>query len=84
MRAMLAIQRQQQQFGNQVLSTDHSMTEAGNAEVEENLCTIPALDPNSPLEQNDSNTVGIAVEDRSMEESVLYRLQDIISKVVVC
>ncbi|XP_031091707.1 protein LNK2-like isoform X1 [Ipomoea triloba] len=80
MRAMLAIQRQQQQFGNQVLSTDHSMTEGGNAEVEESLCTIPTLDPNSPLEQNDSNTVGIAVEDRSMEESVLYRLQDIISK----
>lgn len=82
MRAMLAIQRQQQQFGNQVLSTtDCSMTEAGNVEVEENLCTIPAIDPNSPLEQNDSNMVGIGgVEDHSMEESVLHRLQDTASK----
>ncbi|CAH9096233.1 unnamed protein product [Cuscuta europaea] len=74
MRAMLATQRQQQ-IGNQVLSTDHYMG------VEDNMCTIPSIvDPNSPLEQNDPSTAGISFEDQSMEQSVLNRLQDIVSK----
>ncbi|CAH9127119.1 unnamed protein product [Cuscuta epithymum] len=73
MRAMLA--RQQQEIGNQVLSTDDYMG------VEDNMCTIPSIvDPNSPLEQNGPSIAGIAFEDQSMEESVLNRLQDIVSK----
>lgn len=73
LRAMLAIQKQQQQFSYQPAK------EGGS--VEENLSCIPSLDPNSPLEQGDSNTVCLAVESYSVEDTALYLLQDVISKV---
>ncbi|XP_049346004.1 protein LNK2 isoform X1 [Solanum verrucosum] len=72
LRAMLAIQKQQQQFSYQPAK------EGGS--VEENLSCIPSLDPNSPLEQGDSNTVCLAVESYSVEDTALYLLQDVISK----
>lgn len=91
MRAMLAIQKQQQQFSQQVACTNHSATDkhfqesdiqqidGTNAELED-ISTLPLLDPNSPVEQDDSNTNSVAV-DYSAEDTILYRLQDIISKV---
>ncbi|XP_055817984.1 protein LNK2 isoform X3 [Solanum dulcamara] len=72
LRAMLAIQKQQQQFSYQPAK------EGGS--VEENLSCIPSLDPSSPLEQVDSNTVCLAVENYSAEDKALYLLQDVISK----
>ncbi|KAL3537728.1 hypothetical protein ACH5RR_001094 [Cinchona calisaya] len=80
MRAMLAIQKQQQQFGNQVACTEYSVMEGENFEVEENLSTLPSLDPNSPLEQDDSSTLYMAPDDCSVQEAVLYQLQDIVAK----
>ncbi|XP_020533899.1 protein LNK2 isoform X2 [Jatropha curcas] len=94
MQAMLAIQKQQQQFGHQVSCCDHSITqkhsqenqtqhvEGADLEVED-LTTFPAFDPNSPVEQDDSNTISLAVNDYSAEDTVLYRLQDIIAKLDV-
>ena len=91
MQAMLAIQKQQQQFNHQVPSANHSITqkctqesqtlhfEGADLEVED-ISSFPTLDTNSHLEQDDSNTVSLAV-DYSAEDAILYRLQDIISKV---
>lgn len=92
MQAMLAIQKQQQQFNHQVPSVNHSITQKSTQESQtlhfegadlevEDISNFPALDPNSPLEQDDSNTVSVAVDDYSVEETVLFRLQDVISKV---
>lgn len=92
MQAMLAIQKQQQQFNHQVPSVNHSITQKSTQESQtlpfegadlevEDISNFPALDPNSPLEQDDSNTVSVAVDDYSAEETVLFRLQDVISKV---
>ncbi|KAK4372380.1 hypothetical protein RND71_007764 [Anisodus tanguticus] len=72
LRAMLAIQKQQQQFSYQPAK------EGGS--VEENLSCIPSLDPSSPLEHGDFNTVCLAVENSSVEDMALYLLQDVISK----
>lgn len=91
MQAMFAIQKQQQQFSHQVPSSNHSITqiclpdsqnqhfEEADLEVED-INTLPSLDPNSPIEQDDSDTVPVAV-DYSVEDTILYRLQDITSKV---
>ncbi|KAI3448808.1 hypothetical protein Pfo_005473 [Paulownia fortunei] len=80
MRAILAIQKQQQQFGNQVAVAEHSNMEGGNVEVDESLSIFPSLDPNSPIEHDDFNTISVAFDNWSVEESVLYRLQDAIAK----
>ncbi|XP_075094038.1 protein LNK2 isoform X6 [Nicotiana tabacum] len=78
LRAMLAIQKQQQQFSYQMVSPEQSAKQGGS--VEENLSCIPSLDPTSPLEQGDSNTVCLAVEESSVEDTALYLLRDVISK----
>ncbi|XP_048226349.1 protein LNK2 isoform X3 [Ricinus communis] len=94
MQAMLAIQKQQQQFGHQVSCTGQSIAPRGSLENQnqhfegtdlevEDLSAFPAFDPNSPLEQDDSSTISLAVNDYSAEDSVLYRLQDIIAKLDV-
>lgn len=73
LRAMLAIQKQQQQFSYQTAKEGGSL--------EDNLSCIPSLDPSSPLEQGDSNTACLAVENSSVEDTAVYLLQDVISKV---
>ncbi|KAJ7982325.1 protein LNK2-like isoform X1 [Quillaja saponaria] len=90
MQAMLAIQKQQQQFGQQVSSANKTVAQKSPKENQifidgsdlevENLSTLPAIDPNSPTEQDDSHTISVAVDDYFVEDTVLYRLQDIISK----
>ncbi|KAJ0045224.1 hypothetical protein Pint_05317 [Pistacia integerrima] len=93
MQAMLAIQKQQQQFSHQVSSIDHSISqkfqenqfqhvEGADFEVE-NLSALSSFDPNSPIEQDDSNTINLALDNYSVGETVLYRLQDVISKLDV-
>lgn len=92
MQAMLAIHKQQQQFKNQVSTTSQSISPTCTQEIQsqliektdldsEEMHTLPALDPKSPLEQDDSNTVSTAVDRCSMEDTILCRLQEIISKV---
>ncbi|XP_040994411.1 protein LNK2-like isoform X2 [Juglans microcarpa x Juglans regia] len=88
--AMLAIQKQQQQFSHQVPNTNNSITqrclhesqtqhfEEADLEVEDISTT---MDPNSPVEQDDSNTVYAAV-DYSVDR-ILSKLQDTISKLDV-
>ncbi|XP_028960969.1 protein LNK2-like isoform X2 [Malus domestica] len=91
LQAMLAIQKQQQQFSHQISSTHQSSTQKGpqenqiqyfeRADLEvEGLSTLPSLDPNSTVEQDDSSIVSAAIDDHSAEDTILYRLQYIISK----
>lgn len=89
MQAMLAIQRQQQQFSHQVPVADQSITQNCRQDIplllvdKTNLqgqTAIPSFDPNSSLEQNTSGNFNAAV-DNSGEFSVLYRLQDVVAKV---
>ncbi|XP_057976602.1 protein LNK2 isoform X2 [Malania oleifera] len=90
MQAMLAIKRQQEQFNHQISSSDPSITqkclqdnqiqhvEGTDTELEENLSALASVVPYSPLEQDDSNTTSTALDDYSVEETIFYRLQDII------
>ncbi|KAK6933948.1 hypothetical protein RJ641_036842 [Dillenia turbinata] len=92
LQALIAIQRQQQQFGQQVPGNDHSTIQNSpqenqgnhidgkNIENEENLGTFPSFDPSSPLEQDDSNTLSMVIDEYSVEDTVLYQLQEIIGK----
>lgn len=89
-RAMLAIQKQQQQFTHQALCNDNCISpRSGNQmqlmgggcmELDESLSILPSLDQCSPMEQNDSNTVHMNVDNCSIEESILHQLQDVITK----
>ncbi|KAB2627428.1 hypothetical protein D8674_021046 [Pyrus ussuriensis x Pyrus communis] len=91
LQAMLAIQKQQQQLSHQISGTTQSSSqkcpqenqiqhfERADLEVE-GLSTLPSLDPNSSIEQDDSDMVSAAVDDHSAEDTILYRLQDIVSK----
>ncbi|XWS56981.1 hypothetical protein CRYUN_Cryun09bG0132500 [Craigia yunnanensis] len=92
MQALLAIQKQQQQFTHQVPGSNHSVIQKSTQENQfqhvegadvENLSALATFDPNSPLEQDDSNTVSVAIDDNSVEDAVLYQLQDIIAKLDV-
>ncbi|RDX85009.1 Protein LNK2 [Mucuna pruriens] len=87
MQAMLAIQKQRQQLSHQIPSTSKSSTQKCPPEIQshlsdgtdEDLITLPALDP--PIEQDDSNTMSmVAVDNDFVEDTILYRFQDIISK----
>ncbi|XP_059651960.1 protein LNK2 isoform X2 [Cornus florida] len=92
MRAMLAIQKQQQQLTHKVSCINNAVTqkslienqtqliEGGTIEVEENLATLPPLDQNSLVEQDDFNTNSMAIDDCSVEDTILYQLQDVIAK----
>ncbi|KAK8643239.1 hypothetical protein V6N13_012543 [Hibiscus sabdariffa] len=92
MQALLAIQKQQQQFSNQVPCTSQSFIQKstqedqfrhiGGADVED-VSTPASFVPGSPQEQDDSNTVSVAIDDYSLEEKVLYQLQEIITKLDV-
>lgn len=85
MQAMLAIQRQQQQFrhqvpvANQSVAQDNPLQLVDKTNLEE-IAAQPSFDPNSPLEQDDSSNCVAAVDDNSAEFSVLYRLQDVVAK----
>lgn len=94
MRALLAIQKQQQQFNNQVSCINHPIThkypqeiqnmhmEGGaEGEIEENLSALSSLDTNSPLEQDDSSTINMRIDTYSAEDAILSQLQDIVLKV---
>ncbi|XP_061352881.1 protein LNK2-like isoform X2 [Gastrolobium bilobum] len=89
MQALLAIQKQQQQLDHQVPSSSKSITQKCPPEIQshrsdgtapeiEDLRALPALDP--AAEQDDSNTISVAVDNDFAEDTILYRLQDIISK----
>lgn len=81
MRAIIAIQKQQQQFDNKVSIIKNSSMEGGNVEVDDNINTFASLDPNSPVEQDNSSTVNNEViDDCSAEGSILHRLQETIDK----
>ena len=55
----------------------------GNTDAEENVSTLLPIDPISPIEQDDSNTIPLAVDYYySMEGSILHQLQDAIAKVI--
>ncbi|KAH1102406.1 hypothetical protein AAZX31_13G181200 [Glycine max] len=90
MQAMLAIQKQQQEFSHQVPSSNKSMNEKCAIEMHSQLCDgadpeiedlRTTLDP--PTEQDDSNTISLAIDDLFVEDTILYMLQDVISKLDV-
>ncbi|XP_048592967.1 protein LNK2-like isoform X2 [Brassica napus] len=80
MQAMLAIQRQQQQFRHQVPVADQSITQLVDKTSLQGLTAIPSFDPNSSLELDDSGNFATAAVDNPSEFSVLYRLQDVVAK----
>ncbi|KAK8676094.1 hypothetical protein V6N13_034148 [Hibiscus sabdariffa] len=92
MQALLAIQKQQQQFTHLVPCTNHSVIQKSTqenqflhvegADVEE-VNTLGSFDPNSPLEQDDSSTVSVAIDDYSVEDTVLHQLREIVAKLDV-
>uniref|UniRef100_A0A2P2L5P6 Uncharacterized protein MANES_04G165400 n=1 Tax=Rhizophora mucronata TaxID=61149 RepID=A0A2P2L5P6_RHIMU len=94
MQALLAIQEQQCQFIHQLSCSDQSLSQkcpqeyqkpnvdGANVEVEQ-LNALPSFDPTSPIEQDDSSAVFLAVGDYSVEDTVLFRLQEIIAKLDV-
>ncbi|KAG2257994.1 hypothetical protein Bca52824_077288 [Brassica carinata] len=84
MQAMLAVQRQQQQFRHQVPLADQYITlnccqdnplQLVDKANLQGLTAMPSFDPSSSLEPGDSAAV-----DNSSEFSVLYRLQDVVAK----
>ncbi|KZV47294.1 hypothetical protein F511_07717 [Dorcoceras hygrometricum] len=79
LRVILAIQKQQQQFGNPV-SVENSTIEEGNAEVNENIIGFPSVGQNSAIGHDNNNEVTMPISICSMEQSVLRRLQDSISR----
>ncbi|KAF5733627.1 hypothetical protein HS088_TW16G00067 [Tripterygium wilfordii] len=89
LQALLAIQKQQQQLGHQASSTDHGivqkctkanqLVDGASLEVKD-LGSLSSLDPNSPLEQDDSNTISLDVNDYAVEDTIVFRLQDIVAK----
>lgn len=87
MQAMLAIQRQQQQFRHQVPVADQSIAQnccqdnplqLGDKTNLQGLTAIPSFDPSSSLELDDPANFAAAVD--NPEFSVLYRLQDVVAK----
>uniref|UniRef100_A0A2P2L5S0 Uncharacterized protein MANES_04G165400 n=1 Tax=Rhizophora mucronata TaxID=61149 RepID=A0A2P2L5S0_RHIMU len=92
--AMLAIQKQQRKFVPQVSCSDQSLCEecpqenqiqnvdGASQEVEE-LTALHSFYPCSRIEQDDSNTVILAASDYSVEDKMLFRLQEIIAKLDV-
>ncbi|KAK4411122.1 protein LNK2 [Sesamum angolense] len=58
-----------------VTVSEHSSMEGGKTEVDETFSSFPSLEPNSPIEQDDSNTISMAFDNYSVEESVLYRFR---------
>ncbi|KAI4302495.1 hypothetical protein MLD38_038231 [Melastoma candidum] len=92
MQAILAIQNQLQQFGNQVSSNaiaqNNSLEslnklKSGPTYEVNNLRTHPSLDVPSSIEQDESSTLSAAADGYSVEEAVLQQLQDMISKLDV-
>jgi hypothetical protein len=88
MQAMLAIQKQQQVLGHQVPSTSKYVTQKYHPENQSHLSdgTDSKIEDSStfpPIEQNDSNTISLAIDDDFVEETILYKLQDVISKVLL-
>ncbi|KAG2325007.1 hypothetical protein Bca52824_007735 [Brassica carinata] len=88
MQAMLAIQRQQQQFRHQAPGADQSIAQNCCQENPlqlvdktnlQGLSAVPSFDPISSLELDDSGNFAAAADNPS-EFSVLYRLQDVVSK----
>ncbi|XP_058721757.1 protein LNK2-like isoform X1 [Vicia villosa] len=88
MQAMLAIQKQQQVLGHQVPSTSKSVAQKGPPEIQSHLSDgtdpkVEDLRTLPPIEQGDSNTISLAIDDDFVEETILYRIQDVISKLDV-
>ncbi|KAI4384632.1 hypothetical protein MLD38_002754 [Melastoma candidum] len=89
MQAMLAIQNQLQQYSNPVscnsvvpmnsLESPNQPKPGPTYEID-NLSALPPLDVASSIEQDESSTLSVAADGYSIEEAVLRRLQDVISK----
>ncbi|KAH8512688.1 hypothetical protein Peur_056519 [Populus x canadensis] len=63
--AMLVIQKQQQQLVHQKCSQENQIQHVEGADLEvEDLSTLASFDPNSPIEQDDSNTISLALDVR--------------------
>lgn len=89
LRAMLAIRKQQKQFGHDTSESQQSLYQkntirdrlqlvGGNLEVD-----VSTLHMHSPAEQDYSGTMSLASDDCCPESAILYRLQDIVAKVSV-
>ncbi|KAG9141617.1 hypothetical protein Leryth_015317 [Lithospermum erythrorhizon] len=76
MRAMLAIQKQQEKFNNQASSAETSTLDGANSEIDETMTMLPS---SKPFEK-DGSAIGVRPDDHSIEDSILFHLQHIIGK----
>ncbi|CAI0461811.1 unnamed protein product [Linum tenue] len=84
MRAILAIQKQQQQFINKRAWEETQVQQSsGDMEGVEDPSGLSTFELGSPPEQDDSSMVSLSVKDYGTEESTLHQLQDIIAKLDV-
>ncbi|KAK7343143.1 hypothetical protein VNO80_26106 [Phaseolus coccineus] len=87
MQALLAIQKQQKEFGHQVPNTNKSINKRCAKEMHNQH--FDGADPeiedlrNLPTQQDDSSTISSAIDDHFVEDTILYMLQDVISKLDV-
>ncbi|KAL9247753.1 hypothetical protein vseg_021150 [Gypsophila vaccaria] len=91
MRAMLAIQKQQQQLSHQTSHVEHLLTpknsqeekfvdkEKAAPESDESFRSLPCNDPGSSNNKEDICTVS-DMDVYSAEDTVIYKLQDIVSR----
>ncbi|XP_073114219.1 protein LNK2 isoform X3 [Elaeis guineensis] len=66
MQAMLAIQQQQQQLGHQIAGSDGLAPQTGS--------------PKKQVDQDESQRILTSIDDRLLEESIYYELQDVLGK----
>lgn len=88
MRAMLAIQKQQQQLTVPVSGVDYTAAQKSSVEDQIQLertdfelekLKTPTCDFNSPLKQDDPASISVDVDDHNAEDTVLYQLQNMVA-----
>lgn len=70
MQAMLAIQKQREQYNHQISCSD----------VTDNSQKLPSSDSSSLAEQDQSQMISSSLDGRSVEEAIYYQLQDAMGK----
>lgn len=94
MQAMLAIQQQQQQLGHQIAGNDSLAPQTGSprkqgqesitnsAAVDDSANKLSARNMSMIVDQDESQRILTSIDDRLLEESIYYEIQDVLGKVI--
>lgn len=92
--AMLAIQQQQQQFGDQIICSENTASEENsqrnkgkdavksNVGLEENETKLPPLGLNLLVQDDSAQRISTLTDDNSLEKTIYYQFQDVLRKVI--